>query len=76
MDTKYKEGDKLILHSVDGNDYEIEIVNVNPYRPPDMIYAVDIYIDGHLQNDDFVFVPEEVLDEFEKVGEEDGKKDS
>ena len=66
MDTKYEEGDRLILHSKDGNDYEIEIVNVNPYRPSDMEYAVDIYINGHLQNDDFIFVPEEVLDEFEK----------
>ena len=66
MDTKYKEGDRLILHSIDGNDYEIEIVNVNPYRPPDMIYAIDISINGHPQNDDVIFVPEEVLDEFEK----------
>ena len=66
MDTKYKEGDKLILHSVDGHDYAIEIVNVNPYRPPDMIYAVDVFLDGHSQNDDVIFVPEEVLDEFEK----------
>lgn len=66
MDTKYKEGDRLILHSIDGCDYEIEIVNVNPYRPPDMIYAIDVFINGQSQNDDVIFVPEEVLDEFEK----------
>ena len=71
MDTKYKEGDRLILNSVDGNNYEIEIVNVNPYRPPDMMYAVDLYIDDRQQNDDVIFVPEEVLDEFKKAEEEE-----
>ena len=67
MDTKYKEGDRLILNSVDGNNYEIKIVNVNPYRPPDMMYAVDVYIDDRQQNDDVIFVPEEVLDEFKRA---------
>lgn len=47
--------DVFILHSSDGNDYKIVVVNINDFRPPDMKYAVDLYDkEGkHVSNDVF-----------------------
>ena len=53
---KPKTGDHYILHSEDGNDYDIKIINVNEYRPPDMLYATDIYCDGKSWCNDIVFL--------------------
>lgn len=50
-----KKGDRFILHSTNGVDYEIEIVNVNNCRPPDMKYAFDIMVDGKNIYSDVVF---------------------
>lgn len=38
---KIKEGDKFILHSKNGKDYNCEVVNVNDCREPDMKYFVE-----------------------------------
>ena len=52
-----KVGDCYFLHSEDGNTYIIKIVNINEYRPPDMLYATDVYnSDGKKCWDDFVFL--------------------
>ena len=32
MEMEIKVGDKFILHSTDGNDYDIEVINVNLFR--------------------------------------------
>ena len=53
---KPKVGDHYILHSEDGNDYDIEIVNVNEFRPPDMLYATDVCCNGKSCYDDIVFL--------------------
>lgn len=50
-----KVGDRFILHSTNGLDYEIEVVNVNMYRPPDQIYAIDVWLNGQAIYDDLVF---------------------
>lgn len=33
-----KVGDRFVFRSVNGLDYDIYIVNVNDFRPPDMKY--------------------------------------
>lgn len=53
---KPKVGDYYILHSENGNDYNIKIINVNEYRPPDMRYATDVYFNGKSCYDDVVFL--------------------
>lgn len=53
--------DRFILHSKNGLDYEIEIVNVNMNRPPDQIYAIDMWLNGQEVYDDVVFVGDEFI---------------
>lgn len=69
----YKEGDKLILHSSNGHDYEITIENVNEYRPPEAVYACEMYDDeGHdCTPDDYFFCSEEWLNTYCVRAEED-----
>lgn len=37
-----KEGNKYILHSENGLDYKVVVINVNDYREPSMRYAIEI----------------------------------
>lgn len=53
---KPKIGDHYILHSEDGNDYHIEIININECRPLDMLYATNVYCNGKSYWDDVVFL--------------------
>ncbi len=62
-----KVGDRFILHSTNGLDYEIEIVNVNMYRPPDQIYAIDMWLNGQEVYDDVIFVGDEFIGMCEAV---------
>ena len=39
-------GDEYILHSENGMDYNIKIVNINDFRPDDEKYSADVY-DGN-----------------------------
>lgn len=48
-------GDVYILHSEDGNDYEIRVLNINECREPNMKYAVDWFLNGVPMNKDVVF---------------------
>ncbi len=54
--------DKFILHSKDGHDYRIEVVNKNEFREPDMKYALDIYDENGNCNDDVFFVGDEFFE--------------
>lgn len=63
----YKVGDKLVLHSVNGHDYDVEIVNINEFRPPEEMYGVDIYDDQHVYYGDVYFCGKEFLDKCEVV---------
>ena len=73
---KVSEGDKFELDSINGHHYTIEIVNVNQWRPPQMIYACDIWMDNDpkasyfLENGDYYFCGDEILLQCKKVGEE------
>ena len=62
-----KIGDKYILHSSNGMDYSIEVVNINDYREPDMKYGVDIYDGNGVYAGDVTFVGESFLYKCEKV---------
>ena len=68
---KYNNGDRFILHSTNGLDYDIYLVNVNEYRPPGKEYGIDVYLNGNPVYQDVVFVDELFLDECEIVKEEE-----
>ena len=38
-----KKNDKFILHSSDGTDYRMEVVNINECREPSAKYGLDVY---------------------------------
>ena len=63
-----KVGDKFILHSANGMDYKIEIVNVNYYREPSMWYACDVTDENGVSSDDVIFCGDDVINKCEKVG--------
>ena len=62
-----KVGDKYILHSSNGMDYSIEVVNVNNYREPSMKYGINVYDGNGTYAGDVMFVGESFLCECEKV---------
>lgn len=62
-----KVGDKFILHSANGMDYKIEIVNVNDYREPSMRYACDVTDGNGVSNDDVVFCGDDLINKCEQV---------
>lgn len=62
-----KVGDKYILHSSNGMDYKIEIVNVNSFREPSMKYGADIYDGNGVYAGDVTFFGDEFLSKCEKV---------
>ena len=63
-----KVDDKFVLHSANGKDYKITIVNVNDYRPPNQRYAVDVYNDqGHYPGDIMFIGDDFFLDNKEKL---------
>lgn len=49
-------GDKYILHSENGHDYSIVVININEFRPPNMTYGLDVYDDNGNYAGDVVFV--------------------
>lgn len=57
-ENEIKVGDVFILDSENGKQYEVVVVNVNPYREPSMRYACDVYLDWVHVGDDCFFVGE------------------
>lgn len=64
-----REEERFVLHSDNGLDYDIEVVSVNPYRPPGSEYAVDVFLDGKPVYNDVKFVGEDFLRKCERKGE-------
>ena len=62
-----KVGDKYILHSSNGMDYNIEIINVNDFREPDMKYGADVYDRNGVYAGDVIFFGDSFLSQCEKV---------
>lgn len=56
-----KAGDKYILHSANGKDYNIEIINVSDYRPPEMKYAINITGENDYTSADVLFCDDDFL---------------
>lgn len=65
-----KVGDKFILHSENGMDYSIEIINVNDYREPSMKYGIDMFDENGAYVGDVLFVDDAFLNKCEKKEEE------
>lgn len=65
-------GDKFILHSENGRDYTIEIVNVNEFREPSLRYAADVWDDEGNYLGDVMFFGDEFFEKnkskIEKIG--------
>ena len=62
-----KVGDKYILHSSNGMDYSIEVINVNNFREPSAKYGIDMYDGNGTYAGDVLFVDDEFLNQCEKV---------
>jgi hypothetical protein len=62
-----KVGDKYILHSSNGMDYNIEIINVNNFREPPMKYGADVYDGNGVYAGDVMFFDDAFLSKCEKV---------
>jgi len=66
-----KEGDKFVLHSSNGMDYNIKVININNFREPEMKYACDV-IDGNgICSDDVMFFGDDFFkqDCIDKIGD-------
>lgn len=64
-------GDKYVLHSSNGMDYKVEVVNVNYCRPPEVFYACEL-IDGngvsyYEAKSDWYFCGDDFLEKCKKV---------
>ena len=62
MNEQVKLNDRFILHSENGHDYNITVVNINEFREPSMKYACDVYCEGNHVGDDFMFVGDEFFE--------------
>lgn len=60
-------GDKYILHSTNGIDYSIKVVNVNEFREPSLKYGIDVYDGNGTYTGDVIFVGEDFLSKCEKI---------
>ena len=67
---KVEKNDVLYLDSENGLTYKIEIISINEFRPPDMIYAINLIDpDGNSYYDaygDFAFVGQDFIDKCKK----------
>ena len=66
-------GDKYILHSENGVDFEITIIDVDNFRPAEMRYAADIYGGNGAYVRGAVFFGDAFLSKCEKVVDKDYK---
>ena len=64
-----KVGDKYILHSSNGMDYNIEVINVNDFREPSMKYGIDMYDGNGTYAGDVMFVGEDFLSKCKRVND-------
>ena len=60
-------GQKYILHSENGLNYDIEIININHFREIDRIYAIDVYHKGANVYGDVMFVGDDFINKCELV---------
>lgn len=53
---------KYILHSLNGIDYKIIIININDCRPPEMKYGLDVWDNNNVYIGDIIFVGDDFFD--------------
>ena len=61
-----KVGDKYILHSENGMDYSIKIININNFRPDNSKYGADIFDSNGNYAGDVIFFGDDFLKKCEK----------
>lgn len=59
-----KVNDKYILHSKNGMDYRIEIININEFREPSMKYGCDIWDGNGVYAGDVTFVGDDFFNNY------------
>lgn len=62
-----KVGDKFILHSENGMNYSIEIININDFRESSMKYGADVYDENGTYAGDVMFFGDELLGKCDKI---------
>lgn len=60
-------GDKYIFHSKNGMDYNIDIVNINDFRPDNEKYGADVYDRNGNYAGDVMFFGDDFLQKCEKI---------
>lgn len=60
-----KVNDKFILHTTNGMDYRINVININKYREPSMKYACDIWDGNGVYAGDVSFVGDDFFNNHE-----------
>ena len=64
---KVSVGDKYILYSANGMDYNIKIVNINDFRPDNERYSADVYDGNGNYAGDVMFFGDDFLQKCEKI---------
>ena len=67
MEYKFKVRERVEIRDINGNWHKATVYNVNEYRPPEMMYAVDV--DG-MESVEPIFCPETALRKTEIEREE------
>lgn len=62
-----KIGDKYIFYSENGMDYNIKVININDFRPPETKYGADVFDSNGVYAGDVMFFGDEFLSKCEKV---------
>lgn len=57
-----KVNDKFTLKSSDGHMYDCKVVNINEFRPPEMMYAISITDENGTPAPDLYFVGEDTFE--------------
>lgn len=61
-----KVNDKFILHTTNGMDYRINVININKYRESSMKYACDIWDGNGVYAGDVSFVGDDFFNDYEE----------
>ena len=62
-----KVGDGYILHSDNGMDYRIVIININHYREPNAIYGAIMCDNNGIYAEDIIFFGNDFINKCEKI---------
>ena len=58
-----KVDDEFVLHSSNGMDYKIVVININYFRPPESVYACDVWDGNGVYAGDVMFFDEDFFNQ-------------